>query len=772
MSRCLRNASSLRVSLPSSGLAGDEPRRADRETLRCGKRVAGLLALLCLSASPLRAAQPQFWPLEGARDFLDGETEGLSVDSSGRVRLAPAARVLQDPEAPYVWALARDGGGRLYVGTGNDGKIFRVENGKPSLLFDAPELEVHALAVGRDGRLYAGTSPDGRIYAIDQAGKSEVYFDPADKYIWAVSFDDQGRLLVATGAEGRIYRVAAKDKSEIVFNSPDGHVTAMAADGSGNIYAGSTPGGVLYRIDRAGKVFVLHDSSFREVKAVELGPDGRLYAALIDGTEKPDARPSVPLLPGAPTAAPAGEVTVTESFTLAGPAVPAPSPSPRPLEPLRAGGSKGAVVLVSPTGEVDQIWTSSDEMPHSLVAADAGVLVGTGNKGKVYRVGADRAWSMVSTFPAEQVTSLVRAPSGQVFLATSNPGKVHELGAAPGARGTFTSKPRDTETVSRWGRVRWDAEVPAGTEVQVQTRSGNTATPDATWTVWSAPYTNGQGTAIASEPARFLQVRAVLVGKDGRSPVLDTLVAAYLQRNLRPQIQSITVHPPGEVFQRPISLSGEVDILGFDEPRSPEGRPAAAPNRAAMPSATAYSRRLYQKGVQTFSWKADDPNDDTLVYDVHYRPLGDDRFRLLKKGVTEAVLAWDTTTVPNGRYVIKVTTSDAPSNPAGVALSGDKESTPFDVDNTPPVVTVTVVRNSPARIRVTVKDDASIVRKTEYSVDGGKWQEVHPADGINDSLEESYEFAAGEMTGPGPHAVVVRSSDLLGNFSTGRVELP
>src|SRR5947207_15704647 len=102
--------------------------------------VAGLLALACLALpAPLRAAQPQFWQLEGARDFLDGETEGLSIDSEGRVRLAPATHLVEDPEAPYVWSLARDAEGRLYVGTGNEGKVFRVEGGKGTLLFDAAE---------------------------------------------------------------------------------------------------------------------------------------------------------------------------------------------------------------------------------------------------------------------------------------------------------------------------------------------------------------------------------------------------------------------------------------------------------------------------------------------------------------------------------------------------------------------------------------------------------------------------------------------------------
>src|SRR5258707_2297976 len=123
---------------------------------------AGLLAVACLAVPvAVQAVQPEFRQLEGARDVLDGETEGLSVDSEGRVRLAPATRVVQDPEAPYVWSLARDAEGRLYVGTGNEGKVFRIENGKASLLFDAPELEVHALAVREYSRLYTSTTPDG-----------------------------------------------------------------------------------------------------------------------------------------------------------------------------------------------------------------------------------------------------------------------------------------------------------------------------------------------------------------------------------------------------------------------------------------------------------------------------------------------------------------------------------------------------------------------------------------------------------------------------------
>ena len=737
-------------------------------------RVCAALALALLAAAAVaRAAQPQFWKIEGAQDFLDGDTEGLSVDSEGRVRLAPATRTLPDTDAPYVWCLATGAKGTLYAGTGNDGKVFRMDEGRAVTLFDAAELEVHALAVGPDGRLYAGTSPEGKVYAIDAAGKAETFYDPGDKYIWALAFDAAGNLLVATGSEGRIHRVDRAGKGVILLTSSETHITALAQDASGNVYAGSSPGGILYRIDRAGKVFVLHDSAYREVKSLDMGKDGSLYAAVIDGKDREEPVRPPTLAPPVPTSTGEASVTVTESFTIVPPGVPAPAPSPRPADAMRpSGGSKGAVLRILPSGEVDTLWSSADEAPHSLVRVEDGLLVGTGNKGKIYRVRDDRTWSMTATLPAQQVTALHRGPGGAVLLGTSNPGKVFELAASAGARGTFTSKVKDTETVSSWGRLRWEATLPPGAQVEVRTRSGNTGTPDSTWSDWSVPYARQQGDPVASEAARFLQVKVLLLGRDGASPVLDSVSAAYLQRNLRPQVQTITVHPPGEVFQKPLSITGDTEILGLDPGQSPDPRPGAASARMSLPPATTYSRKLYQKGIQTFSWKAEDPNGDTLAYDVYYRSAGDSRFRVLRKGLTDAVLAWDTTTVPNGRYVIRVTATDAPSNPEGLALSGDKESSVFEVDNTPPTVTAVVERGSVPHVRVVARDDSSIIRKAEYSVDGGPWQDIHPTDGINDEMEETYEITLADLVPPGPHVVVVRAMDLLGNVASARVDVP
>jgi hypothetical protein len=274
--------------------------------------------------------------------------------------------------------------------------------------------------------------------------------------------------------------------------------------------------------------------------------------------------------------------------------------------------------------------------------------------------------------------------------------------------------------------------------------------------------------SIRSESARFLQIRMTLVGDGGTTPTVEALSAAYLQRNLRPRVDSITVHPPGQVFQKPISVSGEPEILGLDRDPGEESPDASAQPQATP--ATVYSRKLRRQGLQTFAWQASDPNGDRLVFDVQYRAVGDERWRPLRSGLTEAVLTWDTTSVADGRYVIRVTASDAPDNPPSIALSAHEDSSSFAVDNAPP--TLDAALEEGRRIRATARDAGTPIGRMELAVDAGRWQEVYPTDGINDSLQETYDFPVPASAGDGPNVVVLRVSDRLGNVATARVDVP
>jgi hypothetical protein len=369
---------------------------------------------------------------------------------------------------------------------------------------------------------------------------------------------------------------------------------------------------------------------------------------------------------------------------------------------------------------------------------------------------------------AQQVTGFARDAKGNILYATSNPGKVFRLSPRRATQGTYTSLVRDAQTVADWGTLSWRASVPTGGRVEIFTRSGNTATPDDTWSTWSGPYSIASGEEIKSPNARYLQWKAVLTAKSD-TPVLTSVSAAYVQRNLRPKVTSLTVHPAGTVFQKPYP-TGDPDIAGFDD-QAPDRRILSA---TANPAATnsGLGRRVYQRGLQTFVWRAEDANDDDLLYEIRYRREGETGWKSLKTDIQEAIFVWDTTSVPNGTYVVKVMASDKASNTPGAALEGELESSAFDIDNAPPSIAVTSARVVDGRttIQFDVRDDWSTISKVEYSLDAQRWQVVYPRDGIFDGRAEQFELTlAADETARG---LIIRAYDAKNNSATARGDVP
>jgi hypothetical protein len=172
------------------------------------------------------------------------------------------------------------------------------------------------------------------------------------------------------------------------------------------------------------------------------------------------------------------------------------------------------------------------------------------------------------------------------------------------------------------------------------------------------------------------------------------------------------------------------------------------------------------------TWSASDPNDDRLSYDVQYRAQGESLWKLLREDVRASVIAWDTVAMPDGRYTLNIVASDAPSNPADLSLTGEKESRSFDVDNTPPRLNAVQASRSDGGHRLTFRadDDASAIRIVEYAVDSGKWNVVYPTDGICDSRQEDFNVTVPGYA-DGIHTLVIKVTDLLDNVATARVEL-
>lgn len=717
-----------------------------------------LLLLAGVAAAGLALAGGRdFWRFETGGDFLSGESDGVSVGPEARVRLAPALRPLHDSEQPFVWAVAGDGsGGVVAGGSGADG-LLRVGNGEAQRLADTGEAAVHAAAVGADGSIYFAASPGGSLQRVSPGGERAVLAETEARYVWAVVPEPGGGVLVATGMPGAVLRVGATGEVTTVFAAREENVTALHRSADGTLHAGVEPSGIVFRVAPDGDAMALYDTPQAEIRGLAVNAAGEVFAAAVAESGDGDASAAAAPRPPEPPPGAAGVTTSVSFRAFAGAAAAAAAAAGRSARGSggAGGGAKNALYRIAPNGAATAIWESEEDRPLALaMQRDERLLLGTGDRGRLYRVSRDGDAALVLRVDSEQVTAA--AVAGEtVFLGASNPGRVLALGPGPRTEGRYRSRVLDAGGAARFGRIEWDARTPPGTAVAVETRAGNSEEPDDTWSDWTAA---SSGSAVASPAARFLQWRAVLRSDGVASPELNELTAAYLPENLAPRVASITLHPPGRVFEEMLNPSAP-RLQGMEG--QPETTQAERENGGSGASFAGSGRRLFRPGVRTATFEAADPNGDRLRYRVSVRLAGEVEWRVLRSGLRERVVAWDTSAMADGRYELRVEAGDAPDNPPGEALTGMRVSRPFVVDNTPPTISGLTV-GSDGSVRFTASDAGSPIRRADISVDGGEARVLRPLDGIADSPVEEYGGVIPNFP-PGAATVVVRVEDDPGN---------
>jgi hypothetical protein len=697
-----------------------------------------LIVLITVSSF---AVGPQVWSVNSRAEILKGDARGVSIDPEGTITLAPKLTELYRTGEQYIWSSVVDANGNVILGTGPEGKVFRVSaSGQGALFTMLSEMNVTALAQGRTGEVFAGTSPDGKVYRIDAKGTATVYFEPKEKYVWALAVMNDGSLAVATGVKGVIYRVrtaGAQREASVMFDTSQTHVISLANDKQGNLYAGTDPDGIVMRFDASGKPFGLLDSPLREIHRIAVAEDGSIYALALGesvSTPKAEAAPLTTPAATSVTAAAQAEPNAKSRYDL--------------------NSARSAVYHILPDGSTDLIWASLSVTGFSLTTVRDGVLVGTSEKGRVYAIGNDGRDTLFLQTDANQVSTMIPV-SGSTLATSSNPGTLYRFGSDPAAEGTYESSVLDAKNTATWGRLWWRSSG----NVTIQTRSGNTEKPNETWSPWSTTMNDPRGADVASPKARYMQWRAVLRGS---SALLNEVNVAFIPRNIAPEILSLSVLPTnvGLAANPPVQVDPNIALSGLD------------PTAFGLPAITNVPpRKIYQRGAVSLQWTAEDRNTDKLVYDVYYKQMGDTTFKLLRDGINENFMTIDGQSLADGRYIFRVVARDNPSNPANLALSGERTTEPVDIDNTPPTVTSTAspqVSGDRVRVAFDATDAASYLTRAEYSVDGGDWMTVYASDGISDSPHERYTFDVA-LPNPGEHAVTLRVYDVNGNAGNARV---
>lgn len=716
----------------------------------------------------LHATEPARWIISEQREFLLGKLDGVSITSDGKLILAPVFESLFETEEAFIYSAVVDDVGTLYLGSGNNGKIFRVSSeGRGGEWAQLEEPAVYALAIDSGGRIYAATGPNGKVYRINSRGEEQVFFDPQEKYIWTLAADRQGNLLVGTGPRGVIYKVDPQGQGDTFYDSNEAHITSLEWDLDGNLLAGTAPGGLLFRFSSNGSPFVVYDSALQEIKAIAVDRYGNIFAAGLSKSQE------MPQNPPDQQSAPAGNQTPQQPNGEAD--------APREDTIQIAGTEKGAqleIYKIDKDNLVEILYSSNDELAFDLqVRSNGNLLVGTGNKGRLISIDSRKFVTFLAEAPEQQITQLLEW-QGKIYAATSNLGRVFQLLSEPSVAGVYESQVMDAQMLSSWGVIGWRTSNPDSSSIRVYTRSGNTESPDQTWNDWKGAYSDARGSQIESAPARFLQWK-IEFSADGNTTALslagdavEAVTISYMQRNMAPRVNSITVHPPGVALVKAVIPNVGTGMV--------PGGPDQAHIRSLPRSIRALGRsmpqppprKVYSPGARSISWVGVDPNQDDLLYSVYMRGEGETSWMLVKEGISENYYTIDGVSLPDGTYTVKVVASDRASNPSQQALEGELVSKSLVIANTSPLLELEAPQVEGGRtvLKFRALSEASVIYQTEYSVDSGEWHILFPEDGIADSGSEQYTLGTEEM-GPGEHAITIRVVDSVGNIGTGKTSI-
>ncbi len=744
------------------------------------------------------------WEQSKFDELTKGTATGVAMRSEGGLELAPTFKSLYATPSTYIWSIASDDAGNVYVAAGAPARVYRITpEGKATIIFEPKELQVQALQTGTGGAIYAATAPDGKVYklehrpetksqadshrktasdkkdkatddkdavtpAVDPSWSSSVYFEPGTKYIWDLALDKAGNLYVATGDHGEIYRVTPKGEHSVFFKSDETHIRVLAFDAQENLIAGSDGSGLIYRISPAGEGFVLYSAPKKEITALALDHAGNIYAAAV-GEKRSSGGPG-----GGALAAALLNLSANSPAAGAAPQTPGITVTPVPSAPQVAGpfpfpgggvSSGSDVYRIAPDGSPTRVWSSHEDIVYALAFDSQGrLLAGTGNRGHIFAITGQDDFSDLLKATASQVTRFAKAPGGSLYAATSNLGKVFVLGPGPEAEGTYESDVFDAKIFSRWGR----AEFRGTGSVDLYARSGNVDNPDRNWSPWKKiDLAANSETGIPA--ARYAQWKAVLHAGTG-APGVDSVALSYLPKNAAPEIDDVTVQV-GVKYQSMPKISG--NTVGSDSSGSSFGGSSFGGSGQHFEAPPPSSHDRDSIGVK---WSAHDDNDDQLVYSLYYRGDGETRWLLLKDNLTDKAYSFDASLLPDGGYTVKVVASDAPSHSPGEALTVSKESRRFEVDTTPPHVEALAASLEAREIHITFRavDGFSSIKRAEYSVDASDWKYVEPVGQLSDAKTENYDFkvtpeAAKDGGASSEHVVVVRVYDRYDNMGAAKI---
>ncbi|HUV40385.1 MAG TPA: hypothetical protein VMW23_01185 [Sedimentisphaerales bacterium] len=701
-----------------------------------------------------------------SQQMLKGRTEDVVIGSDGTIELGLAAEVLFEGQED-VWSVNAVVAGpeAIFFGTSPNGAVYRYIMGKLEKIYPPKEQgptvtgpagpagvnepagqtvtteqylankHIFAMATDVSGRLLAGISGDECALYRFEAGRMKSIFEPNDaKYIFSIAVGQGGNIYLGTGPEGKVYELDAFGrKAKVIYDSLDKNILAVACGTDGFVYAGSDSRALIYKINPVNAAAtVLYDSDQAEITAL-LFRQGLLYAAgtSAEVVKAQTAFASRQNLPGRPEAESPqdkepekteGHVTLQIANKEKTPADKdrAERPAaPKPPKPEKAS----YVYKITGDGYVTDIF-SQTAVFFCMAGQQQKLLVGTGNSGQLFRIdpAGEREQVIYSDRQASQITAAASV-DGQIYIGMANPAKLVKLSAGFASEGTYTSDLVDAGQPARWGKLQLEADVPNGCRVLAASRSGNVKdVNDPTFSAWSQPVEVTGPVQLQCPVGRFCQYKLILQTDSAlKSPVIREVAVASTVPNLAPKVESVSV--------------------------------------TRIPAAD-------KAGRFKIDYKAGDDNKDQLIYKIDFRKISRTNWIELKDRIETETFEWDGRTVEDGRYEVRVTASDERSNTPATKLTDARISDPVIVDNTPPEITGSHIKQSKggrAKITFTAADELSAIAEAHFTVNSNdEWRAIVPDDLVYDTLQEDFTVVVEELKA-GENVIALKVADDPGN---------
>lgn len=440
----------------------------------------------------------------------------------------------------HIFAMSTDVAGRLLVGiSGERCRLCRFERGEMKTLFEPNDANeqfsgggtkyVFAIVVDESGDIYLGTGPEGKVYRLDSLGREpQLLYDSSDKNILSLVVGGDGFIYAGSDSRGLIYKINSDTgTATVLYDSDQAEVTALLFVNDGDYsntarQAVERVSGVVYAAATSAKV-VQAEAEFAEQAPLAGRPELKEERQKDTIGNNDGLKLKIANIKN---------VTADKSLKKR-------VPVRKEAEPSHAS----YVYKITSDGFVTDVF-SETAVFFCLAEQNKKLLIGTGNKGRMFTVepATEQEAVIYEDEQASQITAVAVAGE-DLYLGTANPAKLIKLSKDFASAGTYASALIDASQPAKWGKLQIEGDIPEGCSVQMASRSGNVEDiNDPTFSDWTELVEVTGPVQLQSPVGRFCQYKLVFKSEDGqRSPVVREVAVAHTVRNLAPKVESVSI---------------------------------------------------------------------------------------------------------------------------------------------------------------------------------------------------------------------------------------